>query len=456
MANEYKYRMLIYPNITTNRREIRKDSYVVLLPHIINTLCKINKHLHIDYLLPIKLTNLKTQRADQVRWLEYSYQEGANTMRTNFSLNVDTFNRATSFKDTPYDILYTHLPEHTVQLTNLMMNKGQSNGMKVLNYTHWIETPKSNASSLKRMFLMNMIGLLECEVAGFNSQWLKDFILNQAKEYFNDKTLAELEKIIQVHQLGVDTTDFSKKRYSGKKVILFNHRGQASYTNQSFFIKAMEKLYKKRKDFEVHTTFEKASVDKYKWSGSKKMATTSREDYLKYIKERVYLHCGTFKGYSAWSISTTDALSMGVPSVLPTKLCYDEMVGEDYPLLYENGNMDDFISKVEKVLDDTTYRNRISKSLEKRMNGMVWDKQIRSWMNWKEMFEPSSFKMVGKDTKKVQECIKYIKKHKSVYTNQLFRELGFGSQFNRMGRIRNRLRMDNRIRFTLDGYEWVA
>ena len=33
-------------------------------------------------------------------------------------------------------------------------------------------------------------------------------------------------------------------------------------------------------------------------------------------------------------MSTTDGLSMNVPYILPKGLCYEEMVGENYPLLY--------------------------------------------------------------------------------------------------------------------------
>ena len=54
-----------------------------------------------------------------------------------------------------------------------------------------------------------------------------------------------------------------------------------------------------------------------------------------------------------WSISTTDGLSQGVPYVLPNKLCYPEMVGKDYPLLYEEK---DFLSTIENMLDNPSLR----------------------------------------------------------------------------------------------------
>ena len=40
---------------------------------------------------------------------------------------------------------------------------------------------------------------------------------------------------------------------------------------------------------------------------------------------------------------------MGVPYILPNKLCYPEMVGKDYPLLYEG--RDEFL-QINGALDD--------------------------------------------------------------------------------------------------------
>ena len=59
--------MLVYPNITKSGRDITKDSYIVLLPDVIETLLKINKKLHITLLLP---SNVK--RDERIRKLDKS------------------------------------------------------------------------------------------------------------------------------------------------------------------------------------------------------------------------------------------------------------------------------------------------------------------------------------------------------------------------------------------------
>jgi glycosyltransferase involved in cell wall biosynthesis len=451
--NEYQYRMLIYPNITTDVDELWKDSYVKLLPYIINTLCKKYHKLHITYMLPKKLYNLKPRFSNQVDYLAYEVPSNPNKMRTSFSFDSNTFTKVTDYKNNPYDIVYTHLPEHTLQLSNLLFNDGISDGIRMIGYLHWAETPRANKGLMKRMLLMNFGGILECEEFGVNSDWLKEYLLKNAKDWFNDKKMDELTKILQVHQLGVEKIDFTPKKYRGKKILLWNHR-VGSYTNFTMMCKAMSKLYKKRQDFEVHTTYKKANVSRYKWGRNVDYPTN--EEYQKYLKDKVYLHLNTFKSYSAWSISTTDCLALGIPTITPTGLCYEEMLGDDYPLLYKQNNMDEFISKVEMILDSPKLRNQVVEKLKPRLNKMKWRQQILStWIDWENLFDANQYPMVGKGTVKEKEATKKIREYKVINHYQLAKELKLGS-LTKFGKTRNRLRLNPKIKFTKEGYEWLG
>ena len=118
------------------------------------------------------------------------------------------------------------------------------------------------------MSLQNFIGILEMETCGVNSNYLKQQVLKQAEKYFNEQTIARLDDIIQTHELGVDTLDFTKSSRSKIKTIAFNHRGQG-YMGFPFFKSAMEKLWKKRKDFRVITFQKDANLSQYKWADNK-------------------------------------------------------------------------------------------------------------------------------------------------------------------------------------------
>ena len=84
--------------------------------------------------------------------------------------------------------------------------------------------------------------------------------------------------------------DFQTKVPKGKKVIVFNHR-KGAYTGFTDFCKAMERLYKKRKDFQVITTFDECDISKYKWNGGK-WGSPNREIYLNTLKEKPYIGGG--------------------------------------------------------------------------------------------------------------------------------------------------------------------
>ena len=47
-------------------------------------------------------------------------------------------------------------------------------------------------------------------------------------------------------------------------------------------------------------------------------------------------------------------------------MCYPEMVGEKYPLLYDNGK---FLNTIEAMLDDTGLRTKANKYLELKLEG---------------------------------------------------------------------------------------
>ena len=73
----------------------------------------------------------------------------------------------------------------------------------------------------------------------------------------------------------------------------------------------MDTLYEQRKDFTVYTTL--ADLD---MPYAKRVKISDRNEYLDFIRS-MQIGVGTFQKYSAWSIATTDSLSMGVPYILP-------------------------------------------------------------------------------------------------------------------------------------------
>jgi hypothetical protein len=452
-TKEYKYRVLVYPNITKKYDEILKDSYIVLLPSVIKAISKINDSVHFTILNPIHLFELDEMK--NVKQLIYNQKFSANNnqMRTSFFFDGGVFMDVLNYEENDFDLVYSHLPEHTLQISNLLQNQTHS-VPKVFGYCHWFDFKNASA---KNMSLQNFIGILEMEVCGVNSMYLKDIVMKEAKKYFNTDVLTKLDEIIQPHHLGVESVDFKEPTYPKIKKIAFNHRGQ-SYMGFNWFVSSMEKLWKIRKDFKVITFQKDADCSKYEWTDYQKPLSLPREDYFKELQS-CYIGVGCFDGSkgsggASWSIGVTDGLSLGVPYILPNKYVWPQLMGDDYPLLYNHKDEGSFITMISNVMDDKKLYNSARKKFEPILKKMIWPKQVKSWLDWDSLLDANTFPMVGGDTKTYNDVLNIIKKRKRVSKKQLIGELNWGKQF-KFGRYRNRLRLESNIRFTTDGYEWV-
>ena len=246
---EYPYKILVYPNITY-MRDLEKDSYVVVLRNVIKELNKIRDDIHWTILSPTDIKSLSFENTTQIPINLPSYP---NAMRAHF--NFEEIKKVLRWKETDYDILYSHLPEHTLQLSN-MFNNETNISPKVVGYCHWFEVPENTAYS-KTMLMHNIAGMLEMEECGVNSKWLKKLVLEKCSDTYNQSIVDRLDKIIKPHYLGIDKVDM-KSIPTGNNII-FNHRDN-EYTGFKWFIKQMDRLWDKRQDFTVYTTL--ADIDR--------------------------------------------------------------------------------------------------------------------------------------------------------------------------------------------------
>ena len=85
-------------------------------------------------------------------------------------------------------ILYiAHLPEQTLALSNLFQELYKYITLRIIGYSHWFEV-KENSNYSPTMLAQNLLGVLEMEECGVNSEWLKEFIIEKSKELLNNQT----------------------------------------------------------------------------------------------------------------------------------------------------------------------------------------------------------------------------------------------------------------------------
>ena len=191
---EYGYNILVYPNITY-QKDLEKDSYVVVLGNIIRELNKIRDDIYWTIISPRQIDSLDFDNTEQIILPLPSYP---NAMRTHFDFK--TIIREIDWKKKDYDIVYTHLPEHALQLKNLLYNNTNLNPL-FIGYTHWTEFPEITNYEMTMMDV-NILGLLEMERCGINTLGQKELILKNAKKSFNKESLIRLDEIIVPNYLG--------------------------------------------------------------------------------------------------------------------------------------------------------------------------------------------------------------------------------------------------------------
>ena len=433
---EYPYKILVYPNITY-MRDLEKDSYVVVLRNVIKELNKVRDDIHWTIMSPGDIKSLTFENTTQIPINLPSYP---NAMRCHFNYNEIKANLR--WKHTDYDVVYSHLPEHTLNMSNLLENDTNISP-KYVGYCHWYEVDE-NTNYGKRMLMDNYNGMLEMEECGVNSIWLKELVLEKAKKYYNDDIISKLDKIIQPHYLGIDKIN-NVEVPTKKKTIIFNHRDNY-YTGWTWFIDSMDELYKQRQDFTVYTTL--ADLDR---PYAKRVRISDRDEYLDFIRS-MHVGVGTFQKYSAWSIATTDSLSMGVPYILPNKLCYPEMVGKEYPLLY-NGK-DEFLQRLNGALDDDGSVDKAKTYLKTKIQEFPWASRVPEWFNGWNFLQPDAFNMIGDKSESYNKIVDFIHKKKSVTKKEILDYLGWGVRIS-FSPYRNKLRTEDTIRFTKNRYEVI-
>tara|TARA_R110000796_G_scaffold61933_1_gene143163 strand:+ start:2018 stop:3361 length:1344 start_codon:yes stop_codon:yes gene_type:complete len=431
---EYKYKILVYPNITF-QKDLEKDSYVVVLCNIIKELNKIRDDLFFTIISPAHINSLEFENTQQIIAPQISYP---NSMRMAFPYK-EVF-AGLKWKENDYDIVYSHLPEHTGNLKNLLYNSTNISPA-IIGYTHWTEFKEITNYEYQVGLAYNIVGVLQMSKCGINTQAQKDLVLKNAKEYFNDDVIAKLDNILEPQYLGWETPKYEKQT-TDKKIIVYNHRPH-TYKNYPWFLQQMDKLWEKRQDFEVWVPLAESREREY--------ITNEKFDRVGYFSKlsscRVGVCCR--QKYEGWAISATDGMSVGVPYLFSDDGSYHELAGDDGVYYYD---VDDaLIDTIESFLDSDLLREKYSEKALNRFEKGKWEKAIHQFNN---MINETTdgLSMLKEDTESYKKVVDFIHKKKSVTRKEILEHLGWGVRISFSG-YRNRLRNEPTIKFTKNRYE---
>ena len=399
-------RILIYPNITF-QKDLEKDSYIQVIKNQIKLFNEIRDDLWFYLILPCHVPSLQFDNVTQ--WY-IDFETYPQTMRSNFRVDVmrKMFNGRMDF-----DLIMSHLPEHTHQLTNTFYNVTH-HMPPVFGYCHWFDL-KEVVAWPKDSFLQNITGLLEYDRCHLNTQHQKDMVLNQAKETFNDATIEKLDSILTVQHLGVNVEDIvSEINEAPEKIIVFNHRPD-TYKHFKEFIAVCDELWKLRQDFKVWIPL----LDK----PNRDYVITDKGDKQWYYKElqKCYMGFSPKQKYGGWSVAMTDGMMNGVPYIMYDDTYYHELNAKgDF---FKNDH--EALMLMNTYLDDPKYRNeQAEQALDCIRENLIYKDKIVEMNEY--MNDLLSRQKVMGDSDKLKEIIEFIKKSGSVTKKEMMNFVGWG------------------------------
>lgn len=417
-----KTEVLVYPNITF-AKNLEADSYVVCVAAIVRRLAETRPDFRFAILTPAYVESLDLPN---VRLIEYPLPTYPNTMRAHF--DTKKFLYAIDWKNRSYDVVWSHLPEHTLQAKNVFYNATNERPAFV-GYSHWIEIPK-NTNYPETLLSANLFGMLAQERCGVNSEWVRREILAAAAGLLSDAKLAKLEEIVVAQYLGCDVPELDPVEPE-PGLLVWNHR-LAEYTGFNAALRVLDALWERRQDFRLLVTL--GDVDRPYAVPASIDADDYRTNYLRTLA-RGWVGLGR-AGYAPWAVAVMDGFNLGLPYVLPTDSCYPEVVGADYPLFYSND--DEYAGAIERALDDAALRETLSAGVREAAELFSWENRIGPFEETLDL-AVASLKPISETAAKYRDVLRLARAGKTKV--EITTEMGWGRGIP-FAPYRNRLRLD--------------
>lgn len=433
---EKTIRILVYPNITFSK-DLTKDSYIQVITNMITELNKIRGDLFFYLILPEFLEMLNFHNTKQYIMKVPTYPP---TMRSHF--DVEYFRKLIDH-DLDIDLVFSHLPEHTHAVKNVISNVTHHTP-SYFGYCHWFDLDEVVAWS-QPSFNQNILGVLEMDRCYLNTQSQKNLVMKQASEIFNKKTVSKLDDILTPHHLGVKEKDIVDPNTTTEKLIVFNHRPD-TYKDFGNFMKIIEELRTQRQDFTVWIPLLEKS--------DKNWITTEKFNKQRYYKKLQQCRVGFSpkQVYGGWSVSTTDGIMNGCPYIMYYADYYQEL-NPTADFFTENSAA---INLLNKYLDNEDYRNQMSVTSQNYLKeNLIYKDEIQRMSDYVDGLVKN---LKSTETDITKKLISIIKDRGQITKRELFNEhLGWGRGI-KFGPYRRALMKHPNIYDTIDStphYCWI-
>ena len=432
-VNKNTYQILCVPNITS-QNNLDKDSYVLVMHNVIKELNKIRDDLFFHLPITKFCKQLDFGNTKQYIFKMHSFP---NSMRAHYDFYQ--WNEVLNAKIIEMDIIWSHLPEQTTNIKNHCHNT-YSQDIPVIGYSHWIENSEFAPNWKTTFYHNNITGMLQMDKCGLNTQTQIDALLEEATEYYSQKTIDKLRNIMTPLYLGIETNKINEfPNFKTDKIIVFNHRTK-EYRGWKRFIKIIQELRKQRQDFKVFCSMIDPSgiqILKKTFDDISFFDFDGPDDRDEYIRKLENCRFG-FHGGSRWAMSSQDGLCKGVPYVFEIGNETGELFGHKMETGFKT--TDEAVELFNRMLDDNDWRNKQSQLAINHCG------DVHSWGNRILPFNKMIDDAIDKQTSdmiqsgdKKNDIVDFIKTKRMVDTKTMSDYLGWGKQIG-FRRYRNYLR----------------
>ena len=432
-VNKNTYQILCVPNITS-QNNLDKDSYVLVMHNVIKELNKIRDDLFFH--LPITKFCKQLDFGNTKQYI-FKMPSFPNSMREHYDFYQ--WNEVLNAKIIEMDIIWSHLPEQTTNIKNHCHNT-YSQDIPVIGYSHWIENSEFAPNWKTTFYHNNITGMLQMDKCGLNTQTQIDALLEEATEYYSQKTIDKLRNIMTPLYLGIETNKINEfPNFKTDKIIVFNHRTK-EYRGWKRFIKIIQELRKQRQDFKVFCSMIDPSgiqILKKTFDDISFFDFDGPDDRDEYIRKLENCRFG-FHGGSRWAMSSQDGLCKGVPYVFEIGNETGELFGHKMETGFKT--TDEAVELFNRMLDDNDWRNKQSQLAINHCG------DVHSWGNRILPFNKMIDDAIDKQTSdmiqsgdKKNDIVDFIKTKRMVDTKTMSDYLGWGKQIG-FRRYRNYLR----------------
>ncbi|SVC46148.1 uncharacterized protein METZ01_LOCUS299002, partial [marine metagenome] len=190
-------RILVYPNITY-AKDLEKDSYIQVIHSMIIELNKIRDDLFFYLVMPKHLSMFS--KFANVHQFEMFFPSYPQNMRMHFNVKDWDIIRHRKWD---FDLIFSHLPEHTLNIKNVLYNTSSHNPpvvghqQPIVGYCHWFDI-KDVVVSTMHALNYNLMGILEMKRCYLNTQAQKELVLEEAGKILSIWNCKKLDEILTV------------------------------------------------------------------------------------------------------------------------------------------------------------------------------------------------------------------------------------------------------------------